>query len=61
MNWNVLIKLGESLVEMFWQSCEVKRFVVHLLEKYSNSTDNDIDNMVVSLVRTKLLTNCPEK
>jgi hypothetical protein len=61
MNFNVLVKLGESLVEMFWKSCEVKRFVVHLLEKYAASTDNDIDNMVVTLVRTKLLTNCPEK
>jgi hypothetical protein len=60
MNWNVLVKLGESLVEMFWKSCEVKKFVVHLLERYSKSTDNDIDNMVVDLVRTKLLSNCPE-
>jgi hypothetical protein len=60
MNFNVLVKLGESLVEMFWKSCEVKKFVVHLLEKYSKSTDNDIDDMVVGLVRTKLLNNCPE-
>jgi hypothetical protein len=60
MNWNVLVKFGETLVEMFWKSCEVKKFVVHLLEKYSKSTDNDIDNMVVDLVRTKLLKNCPE-
>ena len=60
MNWNVLVKLGESLVEMFWQSCEVKKFVIHLLEKYSESTDNDIDDMAVNLVRTKLLNNCPE-
>jgi hypothetical protein len=60
MNWNVLVKLGESLVEMFWQSCEVKKFVIHLLEKYSKSTDNDIDDMAVNLIRTKLLNNCPE-
>jgi hypothetical protein len=60
MNWNVLVKFGEAFVEMFWKSCEVKRFVVHLLEKYSKSTDNDIDDMVVGLVRTKLLNNCPE-
>ena len=60
MNWNVLVKFGESLVEMFWKSCEVKKFVVHLLEKYSKSTDNDIDDMAVNLVRTKLLKNCPE-
>jgi hypothetical protein len=60
MNFNVLVKFGEALVEMFWKSCEVKRFVVHLLEKYAKSTDNDIDDMVVGLVRTKLLNNCPE-
>jgi hypothetical protein len=60
MNFNVLVKLGESLVEMFWKSCEVKKFVIYLLEKYSKSTDNDIDDMAVNLVRTKLLTNCPE-
>jgi hypothetical protein len=60
MNFNVLVKLGESLVEMFWKSCEVKKFVVHLLEKYAKSTDNDIDDMAVNLVRTKLLNNCPE-
>jgi hypothetical protein len=60
MNFNVLVKFGEALVEMFWKSCEVKRFVVHLLEKYAKSTDNDIDDMAVNLVRTKLLNNCPE-
>ena len=60
MNFNVLVKLGESLVEMFWKSCEIKRFVVHLLEKYAKSTDNDIDDIAVNLVRTKLLNNCPE-
>ena len=60
MNFNVMAKLGQSIVEMFWQSCEVKKFVVHLLEKYAKSTDNDIDDMAVNLVRTKLLNNCPE-
>lgn len=58
MKANVLAKVGEKLVEMFWQSCDVKRFVVHLLEKYSKSTDNDIDDTVVALVRTKLLKGC---
>lgn len=60
MNTNILLKLGEKVVEMFWQSCEVKRFVVYLLEKYADSTDNDIDDMAVRLVKTRLLTNCPE-
>ena len=60
MNTNFLLSLGQKVVEMFWQSCEVKRFVVHLLEKYATSTDNDIDDVAVRLVKTKLLTNCPE-
>ena len=61
MNWNVLLKVGQSIVDMFWQSCEVKRFVIHLLEKYAASTDNDIDNVAVNLVKTKLLVNCSDK
>lgn len=60
MNTNVLLKLGEKIVVMFWQSCEVKRFVVYLLEKYAASTDNDIDDVAVRLVKTRLLNNCPE-
>jgi len=55
---NVLLKVGESLVLMFWQSCEVKKFTVRLLEKYVDTTDNDVDNMVVELVKSKLLINC---
>lgn len=58
MNFNVLVKLGETLLSLFWQSCEVKKFVILLLEKYANSTDNDIDDAAVALVRAKLLVNC---
>lgn len=58
MNFNVLVKLGETLLGLFWQSCEVKKFVVLLLEKYAKSTDNDIDDSAVALVRAKLLVNC---
>jgi len=55
---NVLLVIGEKLVLTFWQSCEAKKFVVHLLEKYVTSTDNDVDDVVVQLVKTKLLVNC---
>lgn len=55
MNWNVFLSFAQKVVEYFWQSKEVKVFVVHLLEKYSNSTDNEIDDMAVELVRKKLL------
>lgn len=58
MNFNVLAKMGQSLVMMFWQSCEMKKFAVLLLEKYANSTDNDLDNVAVDIVRNKLLAGC---
>jgi hypothetical protein len=61
MKFNVLAKIGEGLVGMFWQSCDVKKFVVHLLKRYADSTDNDVDDMVVELVRARLLVNCPDK
>ena len=54
-NWNVVLVAAEKVVEYFWKSKEVKQFVVHLLELYAKSTDNQIDNTVVDLVRTKLL------
>ena len=59
MDLNVLRKGGEVVVGWFWQSCEVKKFVVHLLEKYATSTDNDVDNQLAGLVRVALLKNCP--
>ena len=58
MTKTVFLAVGQRLVDAFWQSCEVKKFVIHLLEKYANSTDNDVDDVVVHLVKTKLLVNC---
>lgn len=34
---------------------KVKKLVVELLEKYSKETDNSIDDVVVAMVREKLL------
>jgi hypothetical protein len=58
MTWNILVKGAEVVVGWFWRSCEVKKFTVHLLEKYSNSTDNDVDDKLVELVRAALLKGC---
>lgn len=54
-SWNLVLVAAEKVVDFFWKSRDVKEFVVHLLERYAKSTDTDIDNMVVDLVRTKLL------
>lgn len=51
----VFLGLAEKVVEHFMNSREVKEFVVKLLERYSKTTDNDIDDMVVALVRNALL------
>lgn len=55
MGYNLFLSLAQKVVEYFWQSREVKELVVSLLEKYSASTDNDVDDLVVNLVRSKLL------
>jgi hypothetical protein len=55
MKFNVLLLAAEKVINHFWQSREVKEFVVQLLEKYSKSTDNDIDDLLVNLIRSKLL------
>lgn len=55
---NVLLQIGKKLVDMFWESCEIKKFVVHLLEKYSKSTENDVDDVAVEMIRKKLLKGC---
>jgi hypothetical protein len=34
---------------------------VHLLERYAKSTDNEIDDKIVDMVKSALLKNCPEK
>ena len=36
-------------------SCHTKRLVVELLERYVNTTDNDIDNVIAATVKTALL------
>jgi len=55
MQFNLILVFAEKIVDFFCKSTEVKVFVVHLLERYAKSTDTDIDNMVVDLVRKKLL------
>ena len=36
-------------------SRQVKELVIMLLERYAERTDNDVDDLVVNLVREKLL------
>ena len=51
----IFLGVAEKIVEYFRNSREVREFVVHLLERYAESTDNDIDDMIVAMVRKALL------
>jgi len=39
-------------------SCQVKKLVVELLERYVKTTDNDVDDLIVANVRAALLKEC---
>lgn len=54
-SWNLVLLAAEKIVDFFWNSREVKEFVIYLLEKYANSTDNQIDNKIVEIIKSKLL------
>lgn len=51
----VLLPIAEGILLKLINDRQVKEFVITLLEKYAKTTGNDIDDMVVALVRTKLL------
>lgn len=54
----VLVEVAKPLLLAAMNSCHTKRLVCELLDRYVNTTDNDIDNVVASTVRTALLRDC---
>ena len=53
-----LVEIVIPIIFAALNSCHTKRLVVELLERYVNTTDNDIDNVIAGTVRTALLKNC---
>jgi hypothetical protein len=53
-----LVEIVKPIILAAMNSCHTKRLVVELLERYVNTTDNDIDNVIASTVRTALLKDC---
>ena len=53
-----LVEVVKPLLIAAMNSCHTKRLVVELLERYVNTTDNDIDNLIAQTVRTALLRDC---
>jgi hypothetical protein len=54
----VLVEVVKPLILAAMNSCHTKRLVVELLERYVNTTDNDIDNVIAASVKSALLKNC---
>jgi hypothetical protein len=52
------VEIIKPLIFAAMSSCQTKRLVVDLLDRYANTTDNDIDNLLAQTVRTALLRDC---
>ena len=50
-----LVELCKPILMWLYESAEVKKLVVELLERYSASTSNSVDDLIVATVRKALL------
>lgn len=50
-----LVNVVKPVLFAFIASREVKQLVIDILAKYAKTTDNDVDDVLVNIVRTKLL------
>jgi hypothetical protein len=53
-----LVELLKPVILAAMNSCHTKKLVCELLDRYVNTTDNDIDNVIAATVRTALLKEC---
>lgn len=50
-----LVEVFKPILMWLYDSAEVKKLVVELLERYAASTDNTIDDLIVATVSKALL------
>ena len=53
-----LVEIVKPLLLAAMNSCHTKRLVAELLDRYVQTTDNDIDDLLAGSVRTALLREC---
>ncbi|MDA2977881.1 MAG: hypothetical protein O3B81_03810 [Actinomycetota bacterium] len=53
-----LVNLLKPILFQFINSCQVKKLVVELIDRYVKTTDNDIDDVIASTVKAALLKDC---
>jgi hypothetical protein len=55
---SALVSLARPILISAMNSCQVKRLVCDLIDRYVTTTDNDIDNVIAKMVRDALLKEC---
>ena len=53
-----IVELVKPLLIAALSSCQTKKLVCELLDRYAKTTDNDIDDVIAGTVRTALLRDC---
>jgi hypothetical protein len=53
-----LVQLVKPLLFAALNSCATKKLVCDLLDRYVKTTDNDIDDVIATTVRTALMKSC---
>jgi hypothetical protein len=53
-----LVELVRPIIMAAINSCHTKKLVCDLLDRYVESTDNDVDNVIAGAVRTALMKGC---
>lgn len=54
----MIVSLVKPIILSAMNSCEVKKLVCELLDRYVKTTDNDIDDIISKMVRDALLREC---
>lgn len=53
-----IVELLKPILFAAMNSCHTKKLVCELLDRYVNTTDNDIDDLIAQTVKTALLRGC---
>lgn len=53
-----IVELLRPVLFSFLTNCHTKKLVCDLLDKYVETTDNDVDNVIATTVRTALMKGC---
>jgi len=53
-----IVEVLRPVLFAFLGSCHTKKLVCDLLDRYVQTTDNDIDNLISNTVRTALMKGC---